>query len=410
VTDLGERAARLDAADPLAGYRERFVIDDELIYLDGNSLGRPPKAAVEDVISTMRSEWARDLVVGWDRWLDLGLRLGDDLAGLIGADHGEVAICDQTSVNLFKLATAALDNADGRDILTDAGNFPSDLYVLSTVARRGGGRLIVIDEDPEPSDIDAHLDPSVGLVALSHVAYRSGALLDAEAISRIARANGSFMLWDLAHSAGVVPIDLDAWGAELAVGCTYKYLNGGPGSPGFLYVRKDLQASLDQPITGWFAHDDQFGFRREFTPSDTIRRFLVGTPPILSMAAVAAGIDLTVDAGIAAIRAKSQSLSTLFIEAVDSLDVSHGLDVATPRSPERRGSHVSLRHPDGLRIAGALRDEGVVPDFREPDLVRFGFAPLYTSHAEVVDAVVVLDTVLTSATHRSRDGSRRGVT
>ena len=206
MTDLGEKAARLDASDPLAGYRDRFVIDDELIYLDGNSLGRPPRAAIDDVDAMMRSEWARDLVRGWDRWLDLGTRLGDLLAGLIGAGPGEVAICDQTSVNPFKLATAALDAAHRPDILTDAGNFPSDLYVLSTVARRAGGRLVIIDADPAPADVADHLAPSVGLVALSHVSYRSGALLDGEAISAVARSNGSLMLWDLAHSVGAVPV------------------------------------------------------------------------------------------------------------------------------------------------------------------------------------------------------------
>jgi kynureninase len=410
VKGLPERAVRLDAADPLAGYREHFVIDDDLIYLDGNSLGRPPKAAITDVDAILRDEWARDLVRGWDRWLDLGTRLGDRLAGLIGARKGEVAICDQTSVNLFKLATAALDTADRPNILTDAGNFPSDRYVLSTVARRAGGRLVVLDEDPGPDDVAARLDPSVGLVALSHVSYRSGALLDGEGISQVAGANGSFMLWDLAHSAGAVPVDLDVWGADMAVGCTYKYLNGGPGSPGFLHVREGLHADVRQPITGWFGHEDQFGFHAEFKPADDISRFLVGTPPILSMTAVAAGIDIATDAGIPAIRAKSTSLSSLFIEAVDALDPSHGLEVATPRAPERRGSHVSLRHPEGLAIARALREEGVVPDFREPDLIRFGFAPLYTSHIEVVDAVAVLDTVLASGSYRDGDRSRRGVT
>jgi kynureninase len=410
VADLGEQAALLDAADPLAGYRERFVIDDEVIYLDGNSLGRPPRAAIDDVDAMMRDEWARDLVEGWDRWLDLGTRLGDRLAGLIGARQGEVAICDQTSINLFKLATAALDATDRANILTDAGNFPSDRYVLSTVAHRAGGRLVVIDQDPGPDDVAARLDPSIGLVALSHVSYRSGALLDGEAISRVARGNGSFMLWDLAHSAGAVPVDLDAWGADMAVGCTYKYLNGGPGSPGFLHVREGLHTEIRQPITGWFGHEDQFGFHAEFRPADGISRFLVGTPPILSMTAIAAGLGLTSEAGVPAIRAKSTSLSSLFIDAVDALDPAHGLQVATPRAPERRGSHVSLRHPEGLAIAAALREEGVVPDFREPDLIRFGFAPLYTSHVEVVDAVVVLDTVLTSGSYRNRDRSRRGVT
>lgn len=410
MTSLRERAADLDRTDPLGRFRDLFVIDDELIYLDGNSLGRPPRAAAEAVTNALNEGWATELVLGWDHWLDLGAETGDLLAPLIGAAPGEVIVGDQTSVNLYKLAMAALSASDRKRILTDAGNFPSDLYILDSVARHHGGELMVIDEDPSPSALADHLDDSIGLVALTHVSYRSGAMHDGAEVTRAVHAAGALMLWDLAHSVGAVPVDLDAWGADLAVGCTYKYLNGGPGAPGFLFVAAALQSELHQPITGWFGHEDQFSFATEFVPADSIRRFLVGTPPILSLTAATAGIEISAEAGVAELHRKATSLTGLFLEAVSEWAASFDLDVVTPLDPQHRGSHVSLRHAAGFQISKALRAQGVIVDFRSPDLIRFGFAPLYTTHADVVAAAEALHTTLHQESWRDYPSLRSGVT
>ena len=410
MTSLRERAADLDRTDPLGHYRDLFVIDDDLIYLDGNSLGRPPRAAAEAVTNALTQGWATELVMGWDHWLDLGTETGDLLAPLIGASPGEVVVGDQTSVNLYKLAMAALAASDRKRILTDAGNFPSDLYILDSVARHHGGELIVIDEDPSPTTMASHLDDSIGLVAMTHVSYRSGAMHDGAEVTQAVHAAGALMLWDLAHSVGAVPVALDAWGADLAVGCTYKYLNGGPGAPGFLFVATALQAELHQPITGWFGHEDQFSFAGDFVPSDSIRRFLVGTPPILSLTAAKAGIDVSVTAGIGALRRKGTSLTELFLEAVGEWAPSFDMDIVTPLDPDQRGSHISLRHAAGFQISQALRAQGVIVDFRAPDLVRFGFAPLYTSHVEVAAAADALHATLRDGTWQEYPRHRFGVT
>lgn len=409
MATVQDRARELDRTDPLARYRDRFVIGDDLIYLDGNSLGRLPKDTISRVGRTVEDEWANELVLGWDRWLDAGTRIGDELAPLIGADAGEVAVCDQTSINLYKLATAGLRATQRMNIVTDRGNFPSDRYLLESVASAQGGRLILAPEDPTLSDLAAIVDDTVGVVSLSHVSYRSGAMADGEAITALAHEHGAMMLWDLAHSVGSVPVHLSEWGADLAVGCTYKYLNSGPGAPGFLYVRKDMQSRLSQPITGWFGHADQFGFADRWKPADDIRRFLVGTPAIVSMAGVEVGVALTAEAGIPAIRYKSVALTSLFIDAVAPLR-SMGVEIVTPLDPGKRGSHITLRHPEGFQIATALRAGGVIPDFRSPDLIRFGFAPLYTTFAEVAQAASVLSELITSGSHKDFSKTRDGVT
>ena len=409
MTSLRDRAAELDRTDPLRGYRELFVIDDELVYLDGNSLGRPPRSAIRS-IHTAADEWSAELVSGWDHWLDLGLEVGDLLAPLIGAAEGEVAIGDQTSVNLYKLAMAALDGSGRNRILTDAGNFPSDLYILASVAHHHGGELVVIDEDPTPVEVRAHLDESIALVAMTHVSYRSGAMHDGATITEAAHAAGALMLWDLAHSAGAVPVDVNGWGADLAVGCTYKYLNGGPGAPGFLFVASDLQPELRQPITGWFGHADQFSFTTDFVPSNSIRKFLVGTPPIVSLRAAQAGIELTAMAGIAALREKGSTLTGIFIDAVSTWAADADVDIVTPVNPQRRGSHVAIRHAAGFQISQALRHGGIVVDFRAPDLIRFGFAALYSTHLEAAAASEALRTIIESGTWRDYPAMRTGVT
>ncbi len=406
---LHERAQHLDSTDPLAHFRERFVIEDEYIYLDGNSLGRPPRETASHMLEVVESEWADQLVLGWESWLDAGSRIGDRLATLIGAQSGEVAVADQTSVNLYKLAFAALTSSGRTNILTDSGNFPSDRYILGSVAEAAGGKLVIVPEDPTPRVLEEQLDDTIGLVSLSHVSYRSGAMADGTRVTELVHDHGALMLWDLAHSVGSVPVDLTGWGADLAVGCTYKYLNAGPGAPGFLYVRKDLQTELRQPITGWFGHADQFGFAAEWEPADDIRRFLVGTPPIISMMGVEVGVNLTAEAGIEALREKSITMTSLFIEALQPL-ASLGVTIVTPPDPTQRGSHVTIRHENGFQIASALRERSVIPDFRAPNLVRFGFAPLYSTYTEATQAADILQDILSSKSYESFPPTRSGVT
>ncbi len=390
-------AERLDAADPLAPFRERFAIPDPgLIYMDGNSLGRPPRLALRRLKAAAHEEWGEGLVRSWERWVDVPREAGDVLGTeLLGARPGEVVLSDQTSVNLYKLAAAALGARPGRTaIVTDSTNFPSDRYVLEGLT----GELRVVDADPvhgpQPGDVAAALDGEVALVSLSHVGYKSGVIADMAAITAAAHAAGALVLWDLSHAAGIVPIDLGGTGADLAVGCTYKYLNGGPGAPAFLYVRRELQGELHQPIRGWFGHADMFAFADGYDAAPDIRRFTTGTPPMLAVRAAQAGIETSAEAGIGAIRAKSMSLTALLVDLFDAQLAPLGFELGTPRDPARRGGHVSIRHPDAAAICKRLiADHQVVPDFRPPDTIRLGPAPLYTTHAEVWDAVERLATV-----------------
>jgi len=399
-----ETAVGLDSTDPLAPFRDEFVIDDDLVYLDGNSLGRLPKRTV-GAVNRVMEDWGSGLVLSWNHWLGFGLELGDRLAPLIGAAPDTVALCDQTSVNLYKLASAAIDGGDRRDIVTDRGNFPSDRYILDTVARAGGGSLRMVSEDPNAAEFAAALDGDVALVALSHVSYRSGAILDMSGITAAVHSAGALVLWDLSHSAGSVPVTLEDARADLAVGCTYKYLNGGPGAPAFLYVRPDHQARLRQPIEGWFAHADQFGFHPDFEPAAGVRRFTVGTPPILSMTAAGEGIALTAEAGIAAIRDKSVALTTAFLTAIGDV-----AEIASPLEADRRGSHITVRHRDAWKLCQALRDARVIVDFRAPDLIRFGFAPLYTSFEEAWRAAAIFRDILETETFQDYPEDRAPVT
>ena len=407
--DLIRQAADHDAADRLGAFRELFEVNDDQIYLDGNSLGLMPRS-VPGLLDDVTSQWVRDAVLGWDTWLDRGLALGDHLAPIIGARAGEVAVCDQTSVNLYKLAAAALEATGRRNIVTDAGNFPSDRYVLEALARSRGGELVVAPEDAGMDELAPYLDTDTALVALTHVAYRSGRMHDGAAVTSMAHASGALMLWDLAHSAGAVRVDLAGWGADLAVGCTYKYLNGGPGSPGFLYVRSDHHATLSQPIAGWFGHRDMFAFDAGYDPDPSIRRFMVGTPAIVSMAGTMAGIEITARAGIEAIAAKATELTGMFMDGIAPLLGGDGLDLVTPRDPSKRGAHVAVRHDDGYRLSQALRAASVIVDFRAPDIVRFGFAPPYTTFGEVAAAVGILVDLVASGSFRTGSATRRGVT
>jgi kynureninase len=407
VTDWLQRAQELDAADPLASFRSRFVHDDApRIYLDGNSLGRMPIAAAERIGAALQA-WQRELVGGWHGWIDAPVRTGDLLAeAVLGARSGEVLACDSTTVNLYKLVHAAIAARPGRRVIvTDRDNFPTDRYVLEGVAATGVAELRELDCDPVLGPTVAEIEEAcatndVALVTLSHVAYRSGALADLRAITDAAHAAGALILWDLSHSAGAVPVDLEASGADLAVGCTYKYLNAGPGAPAYLYVRRSLQDSVRSPIQGWFGQRDQFAMERPYEPEDGVRRFLAGTPPILGLAAVDVGAELVGEAGIERIRAKSGSLTTLAVDVFDAELVPLGFELGTPRDVRLRGGHVALRHPEAWRICRALIDRAqVVPDFRGPDSVRLGLSPLSTSHTDAADALLRLRDLVAGGGH-----------
>ena len=410
-------ALELDRTDSLAGYRARFVTSDPgLIYLDGNSLGRLPVDATETVDRVVDHQWGDRLIRSWNEgWWELQLHLGDLLSPIVGAGEGEVIISDSTSVNLFKLAGAAVAARPGRSrIITDDLNFPSDVYVLDGIARSRGMDLVAVKSDGINGPMDAiaaELDERTALVSLSHTTYMSGYTYDMAGVNAMAHAVGAMVLWDTSHSVGSVPVDFEGTGTDLAVGCTYKYLNGGPGSPAFLYVRESLQSTLENPISAWWAHEAPFDLSLEFKPTDGIRRFHTGTMPIMSLAGIEPGIQLVLDAGMDAIREKSIALTGFFIELWHAELGDLGFGLATPADSERRGSHVSLSHPDAWQITRALIDLGnVIPDFRAPDSVRFGFAPLYTSFTEVHTAVHRLKLLVEADAHRTVDSPRKGVT
>ncbi|MCX7854258.1 MAG: kynureninase, partial [Caldilineales bacterium] len=402
---LREQALALDASDPLARFRERFVIADPgLVYLDGNSLGRLPRVTAELAATVVERQWGERLVRSWNEgWLEAPARVGAKIARLIGAAADEVIVADSTSVNLFKLVVAALLHRAGRHrILSDNLQFPSDLYILQGIVSLLGGRhrLEIV---PSPDGIHgpvealtARLDDDVALVVLSHTAYKSGYTYDLAALTQAAHAVGALILWDLSHSVGALPIDLAAVGADLAVGCTYKYLNGGPGAPAFLYVRRDLQEVLHNPISGWMGSAAAFDFALDYRPAAGLRRFLTGTPAIVSLSLIEPGVDLLLEAGMETVRAKSVRQTAYFIALWEELLAPLGFRLGSPQAAERRGSHVALGHDEGLAINLALiHDFGIVPDFRPPDTIRFGFAPLYTSFRELYDTAMALVTIVT---------------
>ena len=396
-------AAALDAADPLAGFRERFVFsDEERIYLDGNSLGRLP-VATRDRLRDLVEEWGDRLVSGWPDWIDAPARVGDALAeGVLGAGPGEVIVADSTTVNLFKLCSAALDLQPG-PLVTDRANFPTDRYVLEGLARQRGVELRIVDR------VDDALE-GAAVVVLSHVDYRTGELADMAGVTAAARSHGARVVWDLSHSAGALPIELHAAGVELAVGCTYKYLNAGPGAPAFLYVARELQPRLRSPIQGWFGQRDQFDMDRSYDPVEGIGRFMAGTPPILDLAAVESGVRLTAEAGIGPLREKSVALCELIVALNDEWLAPLGFELGSPRDPARRGSHVSLRHRDAWQICQAMIAGGVIPDFRGPDSIRLGVAPLYTRYVDVWDALDRVRGMVERGEHAAFDAARGRVT
>lgn len=389
----------LDARDPLAAFRDRFLNDGATIYLDGNSMGRLPKAAVSRLREMAEHEWGTILVRGWTEagWMESPLRVGDRVAELIGASPGEVLVADTTSVGLFRLMTSVLRaRPERRVIVTERSNFPTDLYIASGVAELLGGEVRAV----ERADLRDSLDGETALLMLTEVDFRTGERHDMGAFTRAAHAAGALVLWDLSHSAGAVEIQLNRHHVDLAVGCGYKYLNGGPGSPAYLYVATALQEELRNPIQGWLGHDNPFLFDAEYRRASGMRGWMSGSPPVLAIGTLAVGIDMQLEAGARAVGEKAALLTEIFMRLAHArLDVL-GFEVATPGSPERRGAQVSLRHSDGLAMMRALADRGVIGDFRPPDLCRFGLAPLYTRFVDLWDAVERIADVVESGANR----------
>jgi kynureninase len=407
---LERRARELDAADPLRGFAERFVPMDGsgvVAYLDGNSLGRPPRTTPERLDRFVREAWGGRLIRGWDEgWMAWPQEIGDRLGRVVlGAAPGQVVVADSTTVMLYKLARAAVSARGGRDdrreIVLDSDNFPTDRYVLEGIAAEREMTLRWIETDPAagvtPEQVAAVAGPDTALVVFSHVAYRSAHMADAAAITRIAHDAGALVLWDVSHSAGSVEVALDAWGADLAVGCTYKYLNGGPGSPAFGYVRAEHQDVLQQPIWGWLGRRDPFAMGPGYDPAPGLTSVISGTPPILGMLPLVTSLDLIEEAGIAAVRAKSVAMTEYALEVVDALLAPLGVTVVSPRDSARRGGHVTVRHTAFRDLMDELWERGVLADFREPESIRVGLSPLSTSFAEAHRGLVVLAELLTRA-------------
>jgi kynureninase len=391
-----DAAAELDARDPLREFRERFVVDPDVVYLDGNSLGCLPRATVTRLESVV-AQWGSRGVRGWEEgWLELPLEVGDRLgAAALGAGAGQTVIGDSTTVCCYKLACAALDARPGRrQILTDVDNFPTDRYVLEGLARTRGLELVWLEGDPcagpTPDDLAARIGPDTALVTFSHVSYRSAHIAEMAAINQVVEDAGALMLWDLSHSAGSVPLSLDGDHAGLAVGCTYKYLNGGPGAPAYMYVSRELQPQLRQPIWGWLGRRDPFEMAPGYEVAGGMQGFLSGTPPILALAGVDEGVRLVAEAGIDAIRAKGIALTELAVMLADTVLAPLGVVVASPRDPARRGAHVALAHPEARALCARLIEAGVIPDFRRPDVIRFGLSPLTTRFVDVWDGMEAL--------------------
>jgi len=390
-------AESLDERDPLRGFRDRFVIDPDSVYLDGNSLGSLPRAAVERLGRVVSEEWGVRGIRGWeDGWLELPLVVGDRLgAAVLGAGPGQTAVADSTTVCFYKLVRAALDARPGRrEIVTDEDNFPTDRYVLEGIARELGLELRWLRFDraagPTPEAVADAVGPETALVTFSHVSYRSAHIAPMSELGALARSAGALMLWDLSHSAGSVPLGLDRDGADLAVGCTYKYLHGGPGAPAYMYVSAALQDQLRQPIWGWLGRRDPFEMAPGWEPAAGIQAFVSGTPPVLGLVAVDEGVRVVAEAGIDAIRAKGIELTEFAIALADGLDVM----VGSPREASRRGAHVALAHPRARELCAALIARGVIVDFRRPDVIRFGFAPLTTRFVDVFDGIEALRELL----------------
>jgi kynureninase len=417
-------ARELDAQDELASFRDEFVIDEpNLIYLDGNSLGRLPKRTVHFMRNMIEHEWGTRLIRAWnDGWVESPTRLGAKIAKLVGAREDEILVTEGTSINLFKLAVAALQARPNRTrIVSDVLNFPSDLYILQGIIELlGKNHTLKLIQSTDgitiaPESVDAAIDNDTALVSLTHVAFKSAYMYDLARVTEQVHEAGSLMLWDLSHSVGAVPVDLNGCNVDLAVGCTYKYLNGGPGSPAFLYVRRDFQEQLSQPMWGWFAAEDPFSFELDFTPASDISRYRVGSPPILSMKALEPAIDILLEATIERLRAKSIKQTEYLIFLAEQWLTPLGFTLGSPRQAELRGSHVSLRHRESYRICRALieappPDIQVIPDFRAPDNIRLGVTPLYTTFTEIHRALDRMRTIAEEKIYEQYSIERLAVT
>ncbi len=392
-----ESALARDAEDRLAPHRDAFALPDGVIYLDGNSLGALPRNVAARVASTLEREWGHGLIRSWNEagWIDLPARVGARIAPLIGADPACVVAADSTTVNLFKTVSAALAlRPDRRRIVTETRNFPTDNYIAEGVIRQCGGRHELVHAADADAVIDC-LDADTAVLMLSHVNYRDGAVHDMAGLTRAAHDAGALVIWDLAHSAGVLPLDLAGCDVDFAVGCGYKFLNGGPGAPAFLYAAARHHGGFAQPLSGWFGHADPFGFDPHYRPAGDITQYLCGTPPVISMVALEAALELWDKVDLRDVHAKSQALTDFFIELVEARCAGHGLTLVSPRDAARRGAQVSLSHPTaGYAIISALIADGVIGDFRAPNILRFGFAPLYTRFADVWHAVDRLAAIL----------------
>ena len=422
-TDIAH-ACDLDAQDELAHFHDEFVIHDpNLIYLDGNSLGRLPKRTVNFMRNTIEHDWGSRLIRGWnDGWINTPTDLGVKIAKLIGARPDEVLVTETTSINLFKLATAAINARPNRTgVVSDVFNFPSDLYILQGIIDLLGKGLhleLISSVDGitiAPHAVETAINDDTALVCLTHVAFKSAFMYDMARVTDLAHQSGALMLWDLSHSVGSVPLDLNGCNVDLAVGCTYKYLNGGPGAPAFLYVRRDLQEQLSQPIWGWFAAKNPFAFELNFTPAPDISRFRVGTPPMLSMKAVEPAIDITLEASMEKLRAKSVMQTEYLIFLMDQWLTELGFSLGSPRQADMRGSHISLRHPESFRITRALIESPppaiqVIPDFRAPDNIRLGITPLYTTFTEIHQALERMRIIVKENTYEQYSDEQMAVT
>jgi kynureninase len=411
----------LDAADPLRAHRAAFALPDGVVYLDGNSLGALPRATGARLREVIEREWGVGLIRSWNdaRWIELPRRVGAKIARLIGADGHEVVCTDSTSLNLFKVLAAALrlqslhprgSTAGRRVILSERGNFPTDLYVAQglTDLLGAGHELRLVDFD----EVADAIDDRTAVVMLTHVNFRTGAMHDLAGITRRAHDAGALAIWDLAHSAGALPVALNAASADFAVGCGYKYLNGGPGAPAFVFAAARHLTSLvhepfAQPLAGWFGHRTPFAFDAGYAPAPSIDRFAVGTPSILALAALDVGVDTVLAAGVEALRAKSVALARQFVELVEAQCAGLGIELASPRDPDRRGSQVCFRHPHAFAVMQALIARGVIGDFREPDILRFGLAPLYVRHVDVWDAAAAVAEVLAKREWQRTEFQRR---
>jgi len=419
-----KHARTLDRDDHLAPFREQFVIkDSSLIYLDGNSLGRLPLLAGEDMERSIREQWGEKLIRSWnEHWYTQSEHLGKKIARIIGAHPDEVIVSDSTSVNLYKLAYGALKfMKDRTEIISDDMNFPSDLYIMQGLIKQFGANYslsLLKSSDgisPDISELGRMLNRNTALITFSHVTYKSSYLYDMEQVSRMAHQHGALVLWDLSHSVGAIPVNLNSAGADLAVGCTYKYLNGGPGSPAFLFVRRELQEQLENPIQGWFGERNPFEFELNYREPTGIRKFLTGTPPVISQSGLDSALEIILEAGMEAIRKKSVAQSEYLLSLVRQNLSGMGIRKGSPELSERRGSHISVKHEEAYRICKALADPGVgdavvIPDFREPNNMRLGISPLYTSYEEIYLAIMQLKEIITEKLYENYPNTRDQVT